>query len=842
MRNIYTCYLLTIAFLLSSIVNKSQVAVYTFSQFAGTYSPITGGTVFGNVNTDDEVFINPAMPNGVPIGLTGPGMPIGFNFLFNNVLVNRVGINANGFLMFGPSIPLPAIETQCSNAFTPISATSAVLPVHQSKVCAFGCDIQGQPGSEIRMETIGTTPNQTLVVQWKDYRKYNHVGDLFNFQIRVCETTNVIEVIYGACTNNSVASTCQVGLRGMTPLDYNNRFVNALNVWSASASGNSNASPANFNSSLIPANGQVYRWMPPPPCSTAPPPNSVLATPPTICPGGSSTLNIAVTYSLTGLTYAWQSSTTSSLGPYTAIPNGTNAVITESNVNVNTWYNCIVTCSSVSSSITTSPFQVQTTGVVLNSIPYSEGFENIIVNNQLPNCSWAASNPTNICQTYVAANTLSRFARTGNKFASFRFSTNPAGDYFYTNGLQLNAGITYSFSVWYLTDYLGSIGWSNFSVLLGPNQSTTGLNVISNLTGPIVTPVYKSLSNTFTVASSGVYYMALKCIGSASANYFSWDDLEITIPCQLNSPNLNVTASSVSLCAGQSLSITTTGADTFTWNTGPVGSIITDTPQTSTVYSVTGTNSLTGCSSTASINITVSQTPAIAAFANKQTICKNEATFIQAIGATSYSWNNGNTGPILSVSPSITTIYTLQGTSAEGCTSQTTVEIVVKPLPNLTITASPASICVGETATLICSGALNYSWTANGLYLKNNLITVNPKTNTSYTVYGMDANGCLSDAVSALSVNACVQLNEISLDPRDVEIFPNPASSCVNVNIKNSSGVSILLSDLTGRVLYKTESAADGFNIVNMSELCKGLYLITIKSNSSSVSSKILKD
>jgi hypothetical protein len=57
----------------------------------------------------------------------------------------------------------------------------------QNKIAGFARDLQGQTGSSLRYQTIGTAPNRILVVQWSNFRRFVGTGDVFNFQIRLLE-------------------------------------------------------------------------------------------------------------------------------------------------------------------------------------------------------------------------------------------------------------------------------------------------------------------------------------------------------------------------------------------------------------------------------------------------------------------------------------------------------------------------------------------------------------------------------------------------------------------------------------------------------------------------------
>ena len=66
----------------------AQVALlplYQNGRVTGTYSEISGGVLLGTTTSDDQVFVDPAVPAGTGSGATGVGFPIGFDFTFNGV-------------------------------------------------------------------------------------------------------------------------------------------------------------------------------------------------------------------------------------------------------------------------------------------------------------------------------------------------------------------------------------------------------------------------------------------------------------------------------------------------------------------------------------------------------------------------------------------------------------------------------------------------------------------------------------------------------------------------------------------------------------------------------------
>ena len=212
---------------------NAQVSSYGFSQSAGTYNEITGGTVLGTATNDDTSF---------------PANPIGFSFYYNGANYTQFSVNSNGFLALGATV---------ASSYTSISSGAT-----NNVVAALNGDLQGNATTgELSYQLSGTAPNQVLTVQWKSYRNYNATGDNYNFQVKLHETTNVVEVVYGTFVQNATARTRQVGLRGSSNADFNNRTTTT--DWSATTAGAANADNCALTTAIIPTSGLTFTWTPP---------------------------------------------------------------------------------------------------------------------------------------------------------------------------------------------------------------------------------------------------------------------------------------------------------------------------------------------------------------------------------------------------------------------------------------------------------------------------------------------------------------------------------------------------------------------------------------------------
>ena len=266
----------------------------------------------------------------------------------------------------------------------------------------------------------------------------------------------------------------------------------------------------------------------------------------------------------------------------------------------------------------------------------------------------------------------------------------------------------------------------------------------SNSTSIVVTPTANTI---YTL--SGMSNNAPGCIKTAT--------YAVNI---LPNPTGTVIATPSVICQGSSTTLSVTGTgfnqNLNIWTPTPcvpascVGQSITVTPSVTTTYTVK-LSSANGCTNTVQyvVNVVTATTPTITAVANPTSICVGSTSTLTASGASTYTWSTGAISPSISVSPSVTTVYTVQGTSVCGnISAPTTVTVFITPNP--TVTVNSATICVGNSVTLSASGATTYSW-SNGA--TTSTIAVSPTVTTNYSVTGYDA-GCSGAAVSTVSVIA----------------------------------------------------------------------------------------
>ncbi|MEJ8757049.1 gliding motility-associated C-terminal domain-containing protein [Pontibacter sp. H259] len=195
-----------------------------------------------------------------------------------------------------------------------------------------------------------------------------------------------------------------------------------------------------------------------------------------------------------------------------------------------------------------------------------------------------------------------------------------------------------------------------------------------------------------------------------------------------------------------------------------------------------------GESEPATQQIRIDALPELKATAAAPVLCLGASTTINVTGADTYTWAAADgisvtTGSTVTVKPTKTTTYTVNGkNTATGCTSTTTITVIVNELPQVEVTATVGEICIGQgQAILTATGADRYEWSpATGLSsTTGNEVTATPTQTTTYTVTGFDdETGCSSTAQVTIKVNP---LPVVKAGP-DIIVCNNPVPTKLTGN------------------------------------------------------------
>ncbi len=223
-------------------------------------------------------------------------------------------------------------------------------------------------------------------------------------------------------------------------------------------------------------------------------------------------------------------------------------------------------------------------------------------------------------------------------------------------------------------------------------------------------------------------------------------------------PTISIVPSSTVICSGQSVSLVSSGANTYSWSTSATSSSIAVSPSVSVSYSVIGTNT-NNCSSTNSISITVNTTPTLSIASSTTTICNGQSATLTISGANTYSWSTSATTSSISVTPTTTASYNVIGTDVNNCSATKTISINVAISPTVNATSSSSIVCSGQSATLTASGALTYTWSTSS---NATSIIVSPSVTTTYTLNGSFINNCTSSKNITINITPSPTVTETS--------------------------------------------------------------------------------
>lgn len=307
-------------------------------------------------------------------------------------------------------------------------------------------------------------------------------------------------------------------------------------------------------------------------------------------------------------------------------------------------------------------------------------------------------------------------------------------------------------------------------------------------------------------------------------------------------PTLTAVASPSMICStGSSVALTANGAATYSWSNGATTASTSATPTTSTTYSVVGT-STAGCSATTTVAVTVGGSPTVTASAGSGTVCAGGSTALNANGATTYTWSTGATGNVIAVTPSVTTTYTVTGSSGSGCNGTGTVNVFVNQLPTVTLTAAQTTVCTnGPTVAL--SGS-----PAGGVYTGSNVtagvFTPGSTAGTFTPVYAYSdpVTFCSNSASVTIIVSSCTGVDKMPATQNSIYVYPNPNTGVFTIQLFNNGQEAFVeLADVTGRIILTEKTSSEKVD-VNISQFANGVYFVKVKALNATNVIKVIKE
>lgn len=206
---------------------------------------------------------------------------------------------------------------------------------------------------------------------------------------------------------------------------------------------------------------------------------------------------------------------------------------------------------------------------------------------------------------------------------------------------------------------------------------------------------------------------------------------------------------------------------------------------------LTTTNS-SGCTDTDTRILVVHPLPAVSA-GKDSIICLGQAIQLQATGAATYLWAPDNSlsctnCPSPLAQPSFSNnVYSVTGTSTQGCKATDTMQVTVV-FPTTLQVSGTDTLCEGEVTHFLASGADRYIWSPASALSDASIAnpTATPSVTTNFQVVGSDNRSCFTDTAFI-----------------PIVVYPKPLFTIINNNISAPAGTVVPIqttssADITG--------------------------------------------
>lgn len=276
------------------------------------------------------------------------------------------------------------------------------------------------------------------------------------------------------------------------------------------------------------------------------------------------------------------------------------------------------------------------------------------------------------------------------------------------------------------------------------------------------------------------------------------------------------------VCEGSEVTLTAKPSipgGVYKWSTGDNTIAIKVKPATTQTYTVT--YSLAGCDAEGLGVVTVNKNPEVSL--NSENVCPGSSVELKAslketVGKYTYEWapNTSDKTPVVTVSPTVKTTYTVTVKSEEGCigTATGTVDINGK----LAVQLKDTIICKDGTVQLLAkpNGAgYTYKWTAsNGTTISDPSIynpTAVVSTATTFSVEIVSDKGCTGEGAMNVSIDPALSTS--------LTASPVSCSACDGK----------LTANVVGGTSPYYYSWTGGCDKVTCTDLCQGSYTVTVK-------------
>ncbi len=366
-----------------------------------------------------------------------------------------------------------------------------------------------------------------------------------------------------------------------------------------------------------------------------------------------------------------------------------------------------------------------------------------------------------------------------------------------------------------------------------------------------------STTNTIsaTVGTSGnITVVAVNACGSSTQQ-----TLVITVNAAPSTPA--AIDGNAAICGGvaQTYSVSNDpNATSYTWSlpggwsgSSTSNSINTTDGGSGGVISVTATNGC-GTSSAQTLNVTVNTAPATpGSIAGNTTLCEASAQSYSVANdpnIVTYNWSlpagwsgSSTSGSISAGAGASGGVISVTGTNGCGTSAAQSITVTVNALPSVSISASANTLCVNNNPVSLTGSPSGGTFSGTGVIGSTFDPAVSGVGSFVVTYLYTDLNSCSNSDSTTIVVNGCTAMNVAG--EWQVGVYPNPFNNSLEVQIPAVFGKEATLNLFsTSGQLVMTQKVASGSVKLNVKDLPFGMYYLQVKTETLTVTKKIIKE
>ena len=300
-------------------------------------------------------------------------------------------------------------------------------------------------------------------------------------------------------------------------------------------------------------------------------------------------------------------------------------------------------------------------------------------------------------------------------------------------------------------------------------------------------------------------------------------------------------AGPLAICIGNSITLTAPAGYTYFWSNGSTQQSISVTQQGSYYLSVSS-GACSGVSDTVGVSIDnfASTTPQINNNGSL-TFCQGGSVTLTTTGGVTYNWNNNTQQSSITVTQ--TGVYNATVTDANNCSAASqSVTVTVNPLPVITFSISPDSICSNVGSLLLNATPAGGTFSGTGVSGSQFIPSTAGDGVHALTYTYTDANSCSNASTANVNVYTCLGIED--LVAAEISIYPNPSSGVFVFRVSGSfSPTSMKVYDEMGKQVANIENSMGGSNLVkvDLKPFAAGIYIAVVERNNVVIRKKLLR-